>query len=305
MRRWLCGFFLLLAVALAARYLLPIPSRNYGAEIVPSPVSAGFFSAYISRAAEAIFSFSYGIPLTMPFLLFAFWASDRRAVAIKLLGIAGVLGATLLFPFWTGETGIAGNRYILAYLFVLLPEVGDGFQYIVRRYRKAVLAVPLLVLAFLPCLDFRHNVTVEYALGQQSDPHLPHPVIGHRLAGSSGSVHAMPVWNPLFHPAVFGWWQLLNSVQGSDMILPLGALIEIDPRAIPPYGLAPRLLYLDFTRPENVLDTRIAAAQQRYFQMPAWTHFFAYLIVPVGLAWAAWMLAAVAQLWRGRPASTA
>ncbi len=94
--------------------------------------------------------FSYGIPLTAPFILFALWSGDRDALVLKTGAMALVLSVTLLFPYWAGDSGPAGDRFLAGYLLMLLPEVGKGFKHLLDRHRAMAMVVLLLVVAFLP-----------------------------------------------------------------------------------------------------------------------------------------------------------
>lgn len=286
--RWSAGFGSAVAIGFAAKFALAIPFISYGPLMFPSPGSKAFFTVYLGRWVAAFFSFSYGIFLTAPFLVFAFWARSSD-LWLKSLAIMLVLAATLLFPFWAGESGIAGNRYIFAYLLILLPEVGRGFKIVAGRHPRIALVVPLLVLVFLPCMAFRHNVTFDYAVGQPGQPFLSHPAIGYPVSrGARITNQKMPIWNPLFHPAVFGWWQALSLAEGHPMVIPLDEPVAVPTLLVPPYGLVFRFAYLELIDPRDIVDSRIASAQRWVDRDLSWTK---YLIIPAGVAVAlAWSL---------------
>ena len=266
---WVAGFVFALAIGFASKFLLSLPNRAYASEISPAIGSAVFFQVYMSRWAGALFSFAYGLPWTMPFLFFAAASPDRSALPAKSAAILAVMGFTLLFPYWAGEAGIAGNRYLFPQLLLFLPEMGLGFQRLAMRYRMLVLAVPVSVILFLPSIAFRHNVTYDYAVGETSSA-LLHPIVGRSLA-PLGSAVSLPLWNPVTQPGLFAWWQLSALMQHKPMLLPAGAShVSLDPWLVPPNGLLPRLFYLKNVDLAALPDARVAAAGRFVAQLPNW-----------------------------------
>ena len=96
------------------------------------------------------------------------------------------------------------------------------------------------------------------------------------------------MWNPVYHPAIFGWWQAGALLSGHDMVLPLGAPVRIDPWTVPPYGLAVRILYLETIPPGRILDARVAEARTLILARPAWQRW----LLPglAGLVMLGWVL---------------
>lgn len=274
---WGVGFAAAMAVGFGSKFLLHVPTRDYAGAIDPALGSAAFLPTYLARWRDALFSFAYGIPWTMPFLVFALASPDKSALPLKLAAILAILAFTTLFPFWPGNSEIAGNRYLLAQLFLLLPEAGLGFQRLVQRHHLVALVVPVLVLLFLPSIAFRHNLTFDYAVGEPTMA-VEHPVVGHPIGPLQGPVD-MPLWNPLFHPAVFAWWQTYALATHEPMILPAGSSkVSLDPKLVPPYGLLPRLVYITTVNGASLPDGRVISAQQFVAHVPRWVFDLIYAL---------------------------
>jgi len=158
------------------------------------------------------FSFSYGIIWTFPIVILPLFFNGIRESAIKKIGIISVLLVIFsIFVFWHGSSGIAGNRYIFPFLLFFLPEWVDCFQIIEQKYKKYFLVLPILIVFFLPVLNYRHNLILisggktEYYKGSYQESQLPHD-------------------NVLIHPALFAWSIQIKKWAGdreASQILPM------------------------------------------------------------------------------------
>lgn len=272
---WIGSFCAVLLPIVFFKLFVPLPSRQYLLEFRPALDSAEFPAEIMSRILQAFFSPAYGLFLTMPFLAFALLGAQRQTILFKLVGFITTLVLTLPFPFWTGTSGIAGNRYMFPYVLVFLPEIGRGFLFVISKVKIAVLIVPILIIAFFPCLAYRHNVTFEYATGRDAAAAkinsytTLHPIIGHSLDGGPPRLgQRLPTWDIRFHPAIFAWTQSLDVLRGKELTLDLPSPVRVNAAAVPPYSLVLRMLFLQNRHVASIKDDRIRRAAVFYAHAP-------------------------------------
>lgn len=190
-------------VILSFTFLLQILIRNLGEDPTSNLLSNSFnLNAYITSIFNYFFSFSFGIIFTLPtiFLLYISYKQHnklRRGIFVKTLAVLTIVFFTSLFDFWHGAGGIAGARYIFPYLLVFLPEIALGLKTSIEKWKYAPFLVPLLVILFVPVLEYRNTSSNAYALKNFDNLQVDHnQLFTHK---------SYPHYDPTFHPAVFAW----------------------------------------------------------------------------------------------------
>jgi hypothetical protein len=184
------------------------------------------------EAFHFLFSFSYGVLPCFPLLLFAAFAPATRCRVLlyKIAGLLGVMVMLLPFSFWFGSGALGGPRYIVPFLLALTPEIAAGMIVLAGRPRgrRLLLAVPLVALLFLPCLDYRNSLMERYSNGAIAnvDVDWTHGQIG-------------------MHPAIFGWRMVLAGPGESLRFRPSGShSLAIPADAIFPMTGISRIVYV-------------------------------------------------------------
>jgi hypothetical protein len=179
-----------------------------------------------TRFIQFMLSPPYGLLWSFP-LLFICVAMARGVTRVLLIKLAGVLWlsvALCLFDFWTGFGAVAGQRYIVPYLAIFLPEIASGLKRLLAYRRMAGVIVPALVLFFLPSIEYRNSQI--YGWNVQSE--------------SRGWGFAD--WR--MHPAVFGWRVVAAKNSGAAEFVPSGDIpLVVRTDAIFPMTGISRILY--------------------------------------------------------------
>jgi hypothetical protein len=198
------GLALLCAAWFALRSQVPADGIAARADLVIPPLSVGALSTNLFHAA---FSLTFGLAWTTPLLLLAGLPREAWGAPLlqKLLAIAALEGVFCLFPFWHGATGVPGQRYVLPYLVILLPEMCAGLAALAARGRLAVIAAVAAVALFLPTLDFRNTFADTY-------PRAEPP--GQRRIDFG--LERFPMADGSFHPGVFAWRLAIARAGGDE-----------------------------------------------------------------------------------------
>lgn len=184
---FLCGLWFILKAQ--------IPTGEAG------PLEVGLLPAFsigvsLANMFWATFSFSFGLIWTSPLLLLLGLPKGaiRSELIQKLLGIVALEAVFCLYPFWHGAAGMPGQRYILPFLLVLLPEMCTGLQGLIARSRMTLVGILVCIILFLPAIDFRNTLADSYARNSMT---------GESAADFGFEKFPMLDWS--FHPGIFAW----------------------------------------------------------------------------------------------------
>jgi hypothetical protein len=192
-------------------------------------------SSWFSNLVAALFSFGFGLFWTCPFWtvsVLVFFRTKSLSTFFKIAGIISLQGYLCIYQFWHGAQGLPGQRYILPYLVIFLPEVATFIDMILSKRNKLIFCVPLCTTLFFPCLDYRNTLSDVYSKQSYISG-----VSAHQLFGLN-----FPFFDVSFHPAVFAWrvefsifvrQEQMSAANSSDvvfkpeMILPMTSLSRI------------------------------------------------------------------------------
>lgn len=192
------------------------------------------------RLGEMLFSPGYGLVWCFPFLFLAVIAAwhDRFTFLVKLAGVLLLAGLLCTFDFWPGWGASAGQRYLVPFLLIFLPEVAFGFRFILNCWRWAGILVPLLTLLFLPSIEYRNTLLYNWT----DKTHF----------GFLGWGYG----DPLLHPGIFAWRVIAAKERGAVDFQPSADIpLVVHTNAIVPMTGVSRLIYA-LEQPEIASDPR-------------------------------------------------
>ena len=250
--RYLVVLSLLCMIWVLAKSAIPVGAIG---ELQWATSSPGLSVAvFLTRLGEATGSFSYGLLWTTPVLLLL--GIPRNALkpelAQKLLAILALECVSCLYSFWHGAAGMPGQRYIMPYLLVLLPDMCAGLLALNARFRGTSLVVLVSVAIFLPAIDYRHSLADSYA--DRSGQSMPEVRFGWEN---------LPMLDWSFHPGIFAW-RVLIAKWNNETTMPAARSSgpALSPTAIAPMtGIARVILATNSSSPA---DSRLDHVRQLF-----------------------------------------
>lgn len=239
-----------------AKSSIPVGERGPVWTVYKSALSPGLsVGLWLTHVGWAVFSFSFGLLWTTPVVLLLF-GHARRAIGSeniqKLLGIAGLMFVFTLYPFWHGATGMPGQRYVLPFLLVLLPEMASGLRFLIERSKWMLVGVFACIVLFLPAVDFRNTLTELYASKSAQTA----PII--RFGNEN-----FPMLDWSFHPGVFAWRVVLAKWnKNAAMSSALYGGPSLDPAEIAPMTGISRVIFA--AKSSTVTDLRLLPVRQLF-----------------------------------------
>jgi hypothetical protein len=274
--RFLFGIWVLATAGLWALLAMKIGDSASGGML-------GFYShmttdlgvaAVLTRFVQFMLSPPYGLVWSFPFLFvcLAMARDARRILLIKITGVLLLSIALCLFDFWTGFGAVAGQRYIVPYLAIFLPEIASGLSRILAHRPAVAALIPALVLFFLPSIEYRNSQIYGWDVQGQS-----------RGWGFSD-------WR--MHPGVFGWRVVVAKESGVPRFAPsvdIPLMVRTD--AIFPMTGISRILYAlenpsKQTYPVQA-QARIQLARLGLDSRPLWLVVRGLMILAL-MAWMSW-----------------
>jgi hypothetical protein len=118
------------------------------------------FSIVFFNFINSIFSFRYGLLFSCPLLLFLIITTCLRdpVLVIKVSALVFLQLFFCFFSFWHGASGFSGQRYLIPFLVILVPEFTGWIKYLVDKKNALVFFFYMLILINLPVIDYRNTL---------------------------------------------------------------------------------------------------------------------------------------------------
>lgn len=224
------------------------------------------FREWFENIISAFFSFGFGIFFTAPFLLFLFNRNIFKSqLALKIIGIIALEMYLCIYPFWTGAQGLPGQRYILPFLIIFLPEVASSVNLLMSRKSKLLYIIPICLILFFPALDYRNSLSDTYA----------NQTIANDVNEKNNFILNFPAYDLTFHPGIFAW-RILASNTLDDQYLKAASSRELifNPNKIFPMSSISRIIFLLSSEKTNRIDLQNARTE-----VPIWIEVWALSVL--------------------------
>lgn len=217
------------------RFIIPIGNQS---QLWISLISSNTnINSWIQNMLAALFSFGFGIFWITPFftcLLFSTNIQLQRIFYMKFLVILTLQSYFCIYPFWHGAQGLAGQRYILPFLVIFLPEVSLLIEDAVKKRSCFLYSIPLCIALFIPTVDYRNTLSDIYS--QQNLVEIPK----NELFDLN-----FPFYDLSFQPAIFAWHIEYSILFDKKFILAaISRKMVLQPTQILPMTSLSRIIYL-------------------------------------------------------------